>query len=378
MTAAAVTLAILAIGFRPAKRLARRMVYGRRSTPYEAMSEFAERLGEAYATDDVLPRMAAIVRASTGAEVARVWLHVGREFRPVASAPPEAAEPPSVAVPDGATPDVEGSRVFPVRDRGELLGALTVEMPPAEPLAKTGEQLVTDLAGQAGLVLRNVRLIEELQESRRRIVTAQDERARKLERDIHDGAQQQLVALSVKLGLAEQLASRDADKTTALLAELKGDAAEALENVRDLARGIYPPVLADHGLPAALEAQARKASIPVRLDVHGSGRYPSEIEAAVYFCCLEALQNIAKYADASDATIRLGRSNGDPHVRGRGRRSRVRPGGGQRIGPANMRDRSRRWAGRSRELGRVRADDRGRIPCPWRGTRQGAAPRATS
>jgi signal transduction histidine kinase len=208
-------------------------------------------------------------------------------------------------------PPFEGRRAFPVRDRGELLGALTVSMPAAEPLSKDGEQLVTDLASQAGLVLRNVRLIEELQESRRRIVTAQDERARKLERDIHDGAQQQLVALSVKLGLAEQLASRDADKTTSLLAELKSDTADALENVRDLARGIYPPVLADHGLPAALEGQARKAPIPVHLDANGSGRYPSEIEAAVYFCCLEALQNIAKYADANDATIRLGRSNGD-------------------------------------------------------------------
>jgi signal transduction histidine kinase len=159
--------------------------------------------------------------------------------------------------------------------------------------------------------VRNVRLIEELQESRRRIVTAQDERARKLERDIHDGAQQQLVALSVKLGLAEQLASRDADKTTRLLAELKSDTADALENVRDLARGIYPPVLADHGLAAALEAQARKSPIPVRLSANGSGRYPPEIEAAIYFCCLEALQNIAKYAEANDATIRLGRSNGD-------------------------------------------------------------------
>ena len=208
-------------------------------------------------------------------------------------------------------PDLDGLRSFPVRDRGELLGALTVAMPAAEPLSKDGEQLVIDLASQAGLVLRNVRLIEELQESRRRIVTAQDERARKLERDIHDGAQQQLVALSVKLGLAEQLASRDAGQTSALLAELKSDATDALENVRDLARGIYPPVLADHGLAAALEAQARKALVMVRLDANGSGRYPSEIEAAVYFCCLEALKNIAKYASANEAIIRLGRSNGD-------------------------------------------------------------------
>jgi signal transduction histidine kinase len=293
------------------KRLARRLVYGRRSTRYEAMAEFSERLGDAYSTEDVLPRMAEIVRASTGADVAQVWLHVRGEIRPVASSPSDTPMGAAIGAGPDELPPFEGRRAFPVRDRGELLGALTVSMPAAEPLSKDGEQLVIDLASQAGLVLRNVRLIEELQESRRRIVTAQDERARKLERDIHDGAQQQLVALSVKLGLAEHLAPRDADKTTALLAELKSDASDALENVRDLARGIYPPVLADHGLPAALEAQARKAPIPVRLDTNGSGRYPSEIEAAVYFCCLEALQNIAKYADAHDATIRLGRSNGD-------------------------------------------------------------------
>jgi signal transduction histidine kinase len=311
VTGVAVFALVLVLTFRPMKRLARRLVYGRRSTRYEAMAEFSERLGDAYSTEDVLPRMAEIVRASTGADVAQVWLHVRGEIRPVASSPSDTPMGAAIEAGPDQLPPFEGRRAFPVRDRGELLGALTVSMPAAEPLSKDGEQLVIDLASQAGLVLRNVRLIEELQESRRRIVTAQDERARKLERDIHDGAQKQLVALSVKLGLAEHLASRDADKTTALLAELKSDASDALENVRDLARGIYPPVLADHGLPAALEGQARKAPIPVRLDANGSGRYPSEIEAAVYFCCLEALQNIAKYADAHDATIRLGRSNGD-------------------------------------------------------------------
>ena len=295
--------------------------------------------------------MAEIVRASTGADVAQVWLHVRGEIRPVASSPSDTPMGAAIGAAD-ELPPFEGRRAFPVRDRGELLGALTLSMPAAEPLSKDGEQLVIDLASQAGLVLRNVRLIEELQESRRRIVTAQDERARKLERDIHDGAQQQLVALSVKLGLAEHLAPRDADKTTALLAELKSDASDALENVRDLARGIYPPVLADHGLPAALEAQARKAPIPVRLDTNGSGRYPSEIEAAVYFCCLEALQNIAKYADAHDATIRLGRSNGDLTFEvedddGRG----FDQGDGQRFGP-DEHGRSRRGGGRDirREL----------------------------
>ena len=311
LSTAAVFTLVLVLTFRPMKRLARRLVYGRRATRYEAMAEFSERLGDAYSTEDVLPRMAEIVRASTGADVAQVWLHVGSEIRPVASSPSDIPMGAAIEAGPGELPPFEGRRTFAVRDRGELLGALTVAMPAAEPLSKDGEQLVTDLAGQAGLVLRNVRLIEELQESRRRIVTTQDERARKLERDIHDGAQQQLVALSVKLGLAEQLASRDEAKARALLAELKSDAAATLENLRDLARGIYPPVLADHGLAAALDVQARKATMPVHVETNGAGRYSSEIEAAVYFCCLEALQNISKYADARDATIRLRTANGD-------------------------------------------------------------------
>jgi signal transduction histidine kinase len=310
------TIAALATAatWRLVRRIARRIVYGKRATPYEAMAEFSERLGETYATEDVLPRMAEIVRASTGADVARVWLHIERAFRPVASAPNDAspADPVLISVADDVRvlPDLYGERTFPVRHRGELLGALTVSMPAAEPLSKMGEKLVTDLAAQAGLVLRNVRLIEELQESRRRIVAAQDERARKLERDLHDGAQQQLVALSIKLGLAEQLATRDADRAATLLGELKVEASEALENLRDLARGIYPPLLADRGLAEAIGAQARKSPIQVKLDADGLGRYPQEMEAAIYFCCLEALQNVAKYANATNATVVLNASNG--------------------------------------------------------------------
>jgi len=311
VTGVAVFALVLVLLFRPAKRLARRLVYGRRANRYEAMGEFSERLGEAYSTEDVLPRMAEIVRASTGADVARVWLHVGGELRPIAASPSSAPVAAAIDCAHDELPDIEGLRTFAVRDRGELLGALTVAMPAAEPLSKNGEKLVTDLASQAGLVLRNVRLIQELQESRRRIVAAQDERARKLERDIHDGAQQQLVALSVKLGLAEQLAARDPEKAISLLAELRGEAGDALENLRDLARGIYPPLLADKGLPAALEAQARKAPIPVAVEPDGVGRYAAEVEAAVYFCCLEALNNVGKYAGASGATVRIAESNGD-------------------------------------------------------------------
>lgn len=310
-TAVSVFAIVLVFGFRPAKGLARRLVFGRRATPYEAMAEFSERLGETYSTDDVLPRMAEIVRASTGADVARVWLHVGTQLRPAASAPSTAPPASPIVSAGDEILEADGIRSFPVRDRGELLGALTVAMPAAEPLRKGGEKLVTDLASQAGLVLRNVRLIEELQESRRRIVTAQDERARKLERDLHDGAQQQLIAVSVKLGLVEQLSTRDPDKARAILAELKTDAADALDNLRDLARGIYPPLLADKGLEAALEAQARKSQSDVRVNAGGCGRYPQEVEAAVYFCSLEALQNVSKYAKARATTITLAETNGD-------------------------------------------------------------------
>ncbi|HET9249686.1 MAG TPA: hypothetical protein VFP13_07085, partial [Actinomycetota bacterium] len=174
LTTVAVFTFVLVLTFRPLKRLARRLVYGRRATRYEAMAEFSERLGEAYATEDVLPRMAEIVRASTGADVAQVWLHLRGELRPVASSPSDTPTGAAIAAGPDDLPPLDGRRAFPVRDRGELLGALTVSMPAAEPLSKDGERLVTDLASQAGLVLRNVRLIEELQESRRRIVAAQD------------------------------------------------------------------------------------------------------------------------------------------------------------------------------------------------------------
>jgi signal transduction histidine kinase len=170
--------------------------------------------------------------------------------------------------------------------------------------------LVGDLASQAGLVLRNVRLIEELKASRQRLVAAQDEERRRLERNLHDGAQQQLVALSVKVRLAQQLTARDPVGASAMLQDVQADATDALENLRQLARGIYPPLLADKGLVTALEAQVRRASIPVRVRGEGVERYGQDVEAAVYFSCLEALQNIAKYAEATQAEIVLSNGGG--------------------------------------------------------------------
>ncbi|MGZ8630784.1 MAG: histidine kinase, partial [Actinomycetota bacterium] len=291
--------ALVAVLFQPmlarARRFADRVVYGKRATPYEVLAEFGDQLAETYAADDVLPRTARVLAEGVGADRARVWLATGEELRPVASWPADANAGPT-------RPDDHRTEV---RHQGELLGALSVAMPANDPMDPAKEKLIADLAAQAGLVLRNVRLVEDLRGSRRRLVSAQDEERRKLERNIHDGAQQQLVALAVKARLARQLTGRDPDKATELLAQIEGETQQALEDLRDLARGIYPPLLADKGLPAALEAQARKSPIPVEVVPDGVGRYPQSIEAAVYFSVLEALQNVAKYAEASHAGVRL-------------------------------------------------------------------------
>ena len=209
-------------------------------------------------------------------------------------------------------------RAVEVRHQGELLGALTVNKRQGESLTPVEEKLLDDLASQAGLVLKNVGLtdelllrLEELRASRQRLVAAQDEERRRLERNLHDGAQQNLVALKVKLGLAEMFVDKDPARAKATLAELKADTDEALETLRDLARGIYPPLLADKGLYAALESQARKATIPVEVQADGIDRYPQDVEAAVYFCCLEALQNVQKYAKATRAIVHLAERDGD-------------------------------------------------------------------
>ncbi|MCI0633057.1 MAG: sensor histidine kinase [Actinobacteria bacterium] len=306
---AGATLGLLLVPlYRLAKRIADRVVYGGRAKPYEVMTEFSDRAASAYSTEDVLPRMAQILGQGSGAASARVWLRVGSALRPVASWP-EQDEGTSFPIAGDELPLLPGSEsAFEVRHQGELLGALSVTMPASDPMNASKERLIRDLASQTGLVLRNVRLIEELRESRKRIVSAQDQRAKKLERDIHDGAQQQLVALSVKARLARGIT--EPDELRAMLTQIETELQTALEDLRDLARGIYPPLLADKGLATALEAQARRSPVPVSVDPDGVGRYAQEIESAVYFCTLEALNNVAKYADATAVRVTLTHEDG--------------------------------------------------------------------
>jgi signal transduction histidine kinase len=297
-----------------AGRLADRLVYGRRATPYEVLSEFAERVAGVYSTDQVLPAIARMLAGATGAERAEVWMQVGGEARQEAAWPAgsPAGSPAGQPPPDGADPGPGPvaarsgqTREFTVEHQGERLGSLRLTSGPREPLTPGGARLAQDVAAQAGLVLRNVALIEDLRASRQRIVTAADQARRRIERDLHDGAQQQLVALRINLGLVRQVVRTAPEEAGELLQQTEQAAASALEELRDLARGIYPPLLADLGLRAALEAQAGKATVPVTVEAAGIGRYPQQTEAAVYFCVLEALQNVAKYAQASSARVTL-------------------------------------------------------------------------
>ena len=314
--------AVVAVAFQPvrerAQHLANRLVFGKRATPYEALSDFAGRMRGTYAAEDVLPRMARVLAEGTGAERAVVWLKDGAELVAGACWPADAWPPTRAGLRDGEVPAIAGAgRVALVSYQGETLGALSVSKRPGEPLTPVEGKLMADLAAQAGLLLRNIGLTEqlrarlaELQASRLRIVAAADDQRRRIERDIHDGAQQQLLAIAAKLAAAESAVGQDDERERALVAQLKAETSGALETLRKLARGIYPPLLADQGLVAAVTAQATKAPGPVEVSTDGVGRYPAEIETAIYFCCVEALQNAARHAPGSAVRASLAEDRG--------------------------------------------------------------------
>jgi signal transduction histidine kinase len=212
-------------------------------------------------------------------------------------------------------------RVAPVAHGGMLLGFIVATRRPDGELFTEGEDTVlTELARQIGLALHNVQLDtalqasldqlqlrnHELQESRARIVAAGDAERRKLERNLHDGAQQHLVALAVKLRLAHDAVEDDPDDAMTMIDEIKADVQSAIAELRALAHGIFPPLLVSGGLSEALPAAAGRSALPVALELDDVGRYGDEIEAAVYFCVLEALQNAGKHAgETATVTVRV-------------------------------------------------------------------------
>jgi signal transduction histidine kinase len=320
--------AIVAVAFQPVRErlehLANRLVYGQRATPYEMLSAFSARMGEAYATEQLLPRLSRMLGEGTAAARAYVWLRHGDELRPVASWPPDAAQPVPVGV-AAAGPGLElvaaepanGEQMALVRHQGELLGALSISRRRDEPSTPAQDKLLGELADQAGLVLRNVRLtaelvsrLGELSASRQRLVTAQDQERLRIQRDIARGAQRQLAELTARFRAAEATVGADPQAQRTLIASLRADVAAVVDSLRELARGIYPPLLADQGLAAAVRAQAAKAGSAVVVSADGIGRYGKDIEAALYFCCLEALRNVGKYAATASTRIDLSSTDG--------------------------------------------------------------------
>jgi signal transduction histidine kinase len=311
--------ALVAIAFQPVRRwlqqLANRLVYGRRATPYQVLSEFSRRLS---ATDEhVIDQVARSLADGTSAQSAAVWVRSGDRFQRSTVWPEDSLHPEPVSADTDQIPGAD--RTAWVMHDGERLGALALTFPRGQQPTPLDERLLSEVAAGLGLALRNSllvadlrRRVEELRESRRRIVAAQDGTRRQLERDLHDGAQQQLVALKVKLALARRLAaSSGAQQASEVLEGLNTEAESAIQAMRDLARGIYPPLLEAEGLGPALAALARKAPLPVSLEAPGIGRYPRQIESTVYFCIVEALQNTARHARAHSAHIRLGEEGGE-------------------------------------------------------------------
>ena len=312
--AAALAIAVL---FQPLRRraqlLANRIVYGQRATPYQVLADFAQDMAGQLDAGVALERMASVLAGATGAVQVEVWARVGPQLRPQVTWPSGSTRSTAVQLTGSDALPAFGAavRAVAVRHTGELLGAITLLKPMNEPVSATEDKLLEHLASQAGLVLRNVRLtaelqatIDDLRASRRRLVQAQDVERQRIERNLHDGAQQQLVALTVQLRLLED-AAEDSGEVRHMTAQIRDGLHAALDDLRALARGIYPPLLADQGLAAALRVQADKAPLPVSVEADGIGRYRRDAEAAAYFCILEALQNVAKYARASRATVAL-------------------------------------------------------------------------
>ena len=175
-------------------------------------------------------------------------------------------------------------------------------------------ELVAAACTAAGIALENERLqadlrsrLEELKESRLRVIEAADAERRRLERNLHDGAQQGLATLAVELAMLDDLL--DSPEARELLEKAQNDLADSLDELRELARGIHPAVLTDHGLAVALDALAERTALPIRLNVELEERLPEPIEVAGYYVIAECLANVAKYAHASEASIQVSRSH---------------------------------------------------------------------
>ena len=310
--------AIVAVGFEPVRRRLRasaNRLSGRpHPLPYDVLAHFAP--GSGASAQETPLWMAKVLAAGVGASQVQVWLLAGGRIKLAAVHPEGVGEPP--APPEFSDRSVPGRHVRSVRHSGELLGVLVVEEREGERLTPVEEELLDSLAAQAGLVLRNLGLTAELHDqlldvsaradllrtARRRLVASEDVERQLLERDIHDGAQQQLVALAVNIRLVQNLLTRSPHQARELLESLDRSVQQAVTDLLEVVGG-RPRLLAQAGLTAALRSAAGTSPLPVELVSSGLRRYSTDVELALYFCCMEALQNVAKHASAHAVVIEL-------------------------------------------------------------------------
>jgi signal transduction histidine kinase len=340
-----IAAALAAIGYLPVRgrlaAFATRFVYGTREAPGESLRTFGSRMTRAVSMDELLLQLAESLRKTMRLDGAEIYTGAGDVLERTVSVPDAGGK--SIVLTDRERPvvaraGVSGSawaavwlpalldgrelaqlRVAPISHAGELLGLIVVERAArADAFTDEDDRVLTELARQAGLAFHNSQLdsalqttldalrkqADELRESRARIVASGDAERRRVERDLHDGAQQHLVALAINLRLARDIVAEDPEGAGEMLGQLADDVQLTIKELRELAHGIYPPLLADNGLGDALAAAASRNPLKVVVMVADDiGRYPAEVEAAIYFSCLEALQNAAKHA--GDATVEL-------------------------------------------------------------------------
>jgi signal transduction histidine kinase len=339
--------AVAALLYGPARQrltqYANRIVYGEREAPDTVLRTFGSRLSRAIPMDELLLQVAESLRKTLGLAAAEVWTGSGGRLERTVSVPDVPVERMTLNDEELAVvarAGVSGTawveiwlpsllkgredsvvRVAPTTHSGQVLGLIVAVRPRnSDQFTTDDDTMLTELARQVGLALHNVELDSALQESldevrrqadelrasRARIVAAADAARRQIERNLHDGAQQHLVALAVNVRLARQLAERDPEASGKILDQLGEGIQEAVQELRSLAHGIYPPLLIDRGIAEALRSAAGRAALPTEVDAEGLERYSPEREAAVYFCCMEALQNAGKHAGAgASAFVRV-------------------------------------------------------------------------
>ena len=347
--AAALVIAVLALPVRSRLVAIGRSIVGRAGRPATGvLSSFSARMSRAVPMDELLLQLAESLQTTMGSAGAEVWVGSDGVLTRTVSVPHRSSRrlvlgeqeqvvvgrariggdswasvwlPELLVEQDGDRGPSELIRIAPAAHLGDLLGLLVVRRPAGSAAFSADEDTtLVELARQVALALHNVQLDSalqasleevrrrnvELQASRLRIVTAADESRRAIERNLHDGAQQHLVALAVKLGLARQLIQTAPEIAAGQLEELRTDVQSTITAVRELAHGIYPPLLRQQGLGEALRTAATRSPLSCNVEVDLPGRYPVEVETAVYFCCLEAIQNAGKHAgEGATITVRV-------------------------------------------------------------------------